>query len=76
MQNPERKKHKHLLPSGAHEMATEAGETWRARSGGGCGMGAGGLVAGLRVGMPVDVLPPWGVIAVAAPWPMGTQAPL
>jgi len=39
-------------------------------------MGAGGLVAGLRVGRPVDVLPPWGVIAVAAPWPMGTQAPL
>ena len=39
-------------------------------------MGAGGLVAGLRVGRPVDVLPPWGVIALAAPWPKGTQAPL
>ena len=40
------------------------------------GLGAGGLVAGLRVGRPVGVLPPWGVIAVAAPWPMGTQPPL
>ena len=28
------------------------------------------------VGRPVGVLPPWGVIAVAAPWPMGTQPPL
>ena len=36
----------------------------------------GGLVAGLRVGRPVGVLPPWGLIAVAAPWPMGTQPPL
>ena len=35
----------------------------------------GGLVAGLRVGRPVGVLPPWGVIAVAAPWPIGTQPP-
>ena len=34
------------------------------------------LVAGLRVGRPVGVLPPWGIIAVAAPWPMGTQPPL
>ena len=33
-------------------------------------------MAGLRVGRPVSVLPPWGVIAVAAPWPMGTQLPL
>ena len=36
----------------------------------------GELVAGLQVGMPVGVLPPWGVIAVAVPWPMGTQPPL
>ena len=34
------------------------------------------LVAGLRPGRPVGVLPPWGVIAVAAAWPMGTQTPL
>ena len=27
---------------------------------------AGGLVAGLRVGRPMGVLPPWVVIAVAA----------
>ena len=40
------------------------------------GLGAGGLVAGLRVGKPVGVLPPLDVIAVAAPWPMGTQPPL
>ena len=33
-------------------------------------------MAGLRVGRPVGFLPPWGVIAVAAPWPMGTQPPL
>ena len=33
-------------------------------------------MAGLRVGRPVGVLPPWGVIAVAAPWPMGTQPSL
>ena len=33
-------------------------------------------MAGLRVGRPVGVLPPWGVIAVAAAWPMGTQTPL
>ena len=38
--------------------------------------GGGGLVAGLPVGRPVGVLPPWGVIVVAAPWPMGTQPPL
>ena len=31
---------------------------------------------GLLVGKPVGVLPPWGVIAVAASWPMGTQPPL
>ena len=30
-------------------------------------------MAGLRLGRPVSVLPSWGVIAVAAPWPMGTQ---
>ena len=29
--------------------------------------GGGGLVAGLRIGRPVGVLLPWGVIAVAAP---------
>ena len=40
------------------------------------GGGGGGLVAGVRVGRPVGVLPPWAVIAVAAPWPMGTQPPL
>ena len=33
-------------------------------------------MAGLRVGMPVGVLPPSGVIAVAVSWPMGTQPPL
>lgn len=33
-------------------------------------------MAGLRVGRSVGVLPPWGVIAVAAPWPLGTQLPL
>ena len=37
---------------------------WRVRK---RGLGAGGLVAGLRVGMPVGVLPPWDVIAVASP---------
>ena len=30
----------------------------------GCG---GGLVAGLQVGRPVGVLPPWGVTVVTAP---------
>ena len=30
----------------------------------------------VQVGRPVGVLPPWGVIMVAAPWPMGTQPPL
>ena len=40
------------------------------------GLGVEGLVAGLRVGRSVGVVPPWGVIAVAAPWPMGTQPPL
>ena len=44
--------------------------------GGGGGLGTGGLVAGLQVGRPVGVLPPWGVIAIAAPWPMGIQPPL
>ena len=39
----------------------------------GCFSGGGGLVAGLPVGRPVGVLPPWGIIAVAAPWPRGTQ---
>ena len=39
------------------------------------GLGARGLVAGLRAGRPVRVLPPLGVIAVAATWPMGTQPP-
>ena len=29
--------------------------------------GGGGVVAGLRVGGPVGVLPPWGVTGVAAP---------
>ena len=33
-------------------------------------------MAGLRVGKSVGVLPPLGVIAVAAPWPLGTQPPL
>ena len=45
---------------------------WAWGGGGGCG----GLVAGLQVGRPVGALPPWGLIAVAAPWPMGTQPPL
>ena len=40
------------------------------------GLGAGVLVAGSGVGRPVGVFPPWGVIAVAALWPMGTQPPL
>ena len=44
--------------------------------GGGGGLGARGLVAELRVGRPVGVRPPWGVIAVTAPWPLGTQPPL
>ena len=39
-------------------------------------MSAGSLMAGLWVCRPVGVLLPWGVIAVAAPWPMGTQPPL
>ena len=39
-------------------------------------MGRGELLAGLWVGRPVGVLPPWDVIAVAAPLPMGTQPPL
>ena len=43
---------------------------------GGLGPRGLGLVAGLQVGRPVGVFPPWGVIAVAAPWPMGTQPPL
>ena len=39
------------------------------------------VMAGLRVGRPVGVVLPWGVItvaayAVAAYWPMGTQPPL
>ena len=33
-------------------------------------------MAGLLVGRPVGVLLPWGVIAVAAPWPMDNQPPL
>ena len=45
-------------------------------TGDGCRSGGLGLVLGLLVGKPVGVLPPWGVIAVAAPWPMGTQPPL
>ena len=40
-----------------------------ARGGGGGGGGGGQLVAGLPVGRPVGVLLPWGVIAVAAPYP-------
>ena len=43
---------------------------------GGGGLGAKGLVAELPVGRPVGVRPPWGVIAVAGPWPLGTQPPL
>ena len=39
--------------------------------GGGGGLGVGRLLARLWVGGPVGVLPPWGVIAVAAPWPRG-----
>ena len=40
--------------------------------------GGGGwlLVAGLWVGRSVGVLLPWGVIAVATPWSLGTQPPL
>ena len=38
--------------------------------------GVGELVSGLWVGRPVGVLSFWDVIAVAAPWPMGTQPPL
>ena len=39
--------------------------------------GGGWLVAaGLWVGRSVGVLPPWGVIAVATPWSLGTQPPL
>ena len=34
----------------------------------------GGLVARLWVGRPVGILPLCGVIAVAAPWPIATQA--
>ena len=33
-------------------------------------------MAGLQVGKSMGVLPPWGVIAVAAAWPLGTQPPL
>ena len=33
-------------------------------------------MAGLRVGRPVGVLPPWSVIAVTAPWPKGAQPSL
>ena len=33
------------------------------------GLGAGGLVAGLRVGRPVGVLPPWGVLRLQPPGP-------
>ena len=33
-------------------------------------------MVGLLVGRPVGVLPPWGVIVVAVPWPMGSQPPL
>ena len=33
-------------------------------------------MAGLWVGRSVGVLPPWGVIAVATPWSLGTQPPL
>ena len=40
------------------------------------GLGARGLVAGLRVGRPVGVLPLWSAIAVTAPWPKGTQPSL
>ena len=40
------------------------------------GLPGGGLVAGLRVGRPVAVLPHWGVITVASHWPLGTQPPL
>ena len=40
------------------------------------GTGRGALVAGLLVDRPVGVLPPWGVITVSTPWPMGTQPPL
>ena len=39
------------------------------------GLGVGGLVAGLQIGRPVGVLPPWGVIAVAAPCVAGPWAP-
>ena len=53
-----------------------AGAIVGGRGRGGGGLGAGGLVAGLRAGIPVGVVPPWDVIAVAAPWPMGTQPPL
>ena len=35
-----------------------------------------GLVAGLQVDRSVGVIPPWGVIAVAMPWPLGTQRPV
>ena len=33
-------------------------------------------MAGLRIGSSVGVLLPWGVIAVAPPWPLSTQPPL
>ena len=33
------------------------------------GAGRGGLVAGLRVGRPVGVLPPWGVLRLQPPGP-------
>ena len=44
---------------------------WARRRGGGWL-----LVAGLWVGRSVGVLLPWGVIAVATPWSLGTQPPL
>ena len=34
------------------------------------------LVSGLQVGRPLGVSLPWGVLAVALSWPLGTQAPL
>ena len=38
-------------------------------------LSAGRLIAGLRVGSPVGVFLPWGMIAVAAPWPLDNQPP-
>ena len=37
------------------------------------GLGAGGLEAGLRVGRPVGVLPPWGVLRLQPPGPWATN---